>query len=371
MTLLDPLLDLFRGRTITVPPLDGAFRPNTRLDDAPLLAGLDAPDDMVRGTNGQVYVSSGPAVLALDVATGRTDRVATLDSPVTALAALPAGGLMAGLDDGRLVRLSEGGRPEVIAAEGLACPVAIAPRPDGSVLVAQGSATRRPSEWARDLMERNGSGTVWCVDPGRGTVRALARHLAFPLGLAIENGSHVVVAESWRHRLVRLPIEGGRADPILTALPGYPARLSPAVGGGWWLALFAPRNRLIEFVLDEPEYRRAMLATVPPQHWIAPALSPAASFLDPLQCGAVRTMGVSKAWAPSRSFGLAVRLDARFRPEASLHSRANGRRHGVTGVLDLGDRVLVAAKGAGAVLSVPNEREAIDHPSSLPPRDAR
>ena len=33
MSLLDPVLDLLRGRTITVPPLDGAFRPDTRLDD--------------------------------------------------------------------------------------------------------------------------------------------------------------------------------------------------------------------------------------------------------------------------------------------------------------------------------------------------
>ena len=355
MNLLDSLLDLFRGRTITVPPLDGAFRPNTCLDDAPLLARIEAPDAIVKGADGRVYVSSGRAVLSLDVATERTACVATLDTAVTALAALPAGGLMLGLDDGRLIRLSEGGRSEVVAAPGLACPVAIDLCGDGTMLVAQGSATCRPSEWARDLMERNASGTLWSVDPERGSARPLARGLAFPYGLAVEAGTHVVVAESWRHRLVRVPLAGGRADPVLTALPGYPARLSPAVGGGWWLALFAPRNRLIEFVLEEPEYRRAMLAAVPPEHWIAPALSPAGSFLDPLQCGAVRTMGVSKAWAPSRSFGLAVRLDARFRPRASLHSRANGRRHGVTAVLDLGDRVLVAAQGADAVLSVRGE----------------
>ncbi len=366
MSLLDPLLDLFRGRTITVPPLDGAFRPNTCLDDAPLLAATDAPDAIVSGADGGVYVSSGRAVLSLDVATGRTACVATLDSAITALAALPAGGLMVGLDDGRLVRLGEGGRAEVIAAEGLACPVAMAARDDGTVLVAQGSATRRPSEWARDLMERNATGTLWSVEPERGSARPLARDLAYPYGLAIETGSHVVVAESWRHRLVRIPLAGGRTDPVLTALPGYPARLSPAVGGGWWLALFAPRNRLIEFVLDEPDYRRAMLATVPPEHWIAPALSPPRSFLDPLQCGAVRTMGVSKAWAPSRSFGVAVRLDARFRPRASLHSRANGRRHGVTAVLDLGDRVLVAAKGADAVLSVSGGGTVDDGEASAP-----
>ena len=38
--ILDPILDIFRGKAITIPPLDGAFRPNTRLDDAPVLAEL-------------------------------------------------------------------------------------------------------------------------------------------------------------------------------------------------------------------------------------------------------------------------------------------------------------------------------------------
>ncbi len=34
--ILDPILDLFRGEAVTIPPMDGAFRPNTRLDEAPL-----------------------------------------------------------------------------------------------------------------------------------------------------------------------------------------------------------------------------------------------------------------------------------------------------------------------------------------------
>ena len=352
MSLLDPLLDLFRGRTITVPPLDGAFRPNVRLDEAPAVATIDAPDAIVRDGAGRLVVSSGSTLLRLDPGTGRTERIAALDATVTALTCFGADGLLAGLDDGRLVRIDAEGRADTITVPGVACPVALLVLDDAAVLVAQGSATRRPGQWARDLLERNNSGTVWSVDVRRTTARPLARGLAFPLGLALTpDRQAVVVAESWRHRLVRIPLGGGRPEPVLTALPGYPARLSVALGGGWWLALFAPRNRLIEFVLDEPGYRRAMLAEVPPEHWIAPALSPTRSFLDPLQCGAVRTMGVSKAWAPSCSYGLAVRLDARFRPVESLHSRANGRRHGVTAVIEVDGRLLVAAKGAGLVLS--------------------
>ena len=45
--ILDPVLDLFRGKAVTIPPLDGAFRPNARLDDAPAVAELTEPDNLL------------------------------------------------------------------------------------------------------------------------------------------------------------------------------------------------------------------------------------------------------------------------------------------------------------------------------------
>jgi NADPH-dependent glutamate synthase beta subunit-like oxidoreductase len=38
-----------------------------------------------------------------------------------------------------------------------------------------------------------------------------------------------------------------------------------------------------------------------------------------------------------------VKLDAKLRPTASFHSRANGKRHGVTSVAEFAGRVLVGA----------------------------
>ena len=65
--------------------------------------------------------------------------------------------------------------------------------------------------------------------------------------------------------------------------------------------------------------------------------------------GGVKQLGVLKPWSPTRSYGLAAKLDAALRPIASLHSRANGRRHGVTACLPHGGRVYFAAKGDGVV----------------------
>ena len=139
---------------------------------------------------------------------------------------------------------------------------------------------------------------------------------------------------------------------VLGNLPGYPSRLSPAGDGGAWLCLFAPRNRLIEFILQEDSYRSAMLTEVEPKFWIAPALSAHQSFLEPLQCGGVTTMGINKAWAPTRSYGLLVRLDRDMQPVTSYHSRANGRRHGITSALEAGGRVIAASRGGNAILAL-------------------
>ncbi|MEW9837243.1 hypothetical protein [Mesorhizobium marinum] len=179
-------------------------------------------------------------------------------------------------------------------------------------------------------------------------MRQVAGGLAFPYGLLPSEGG-IVVSESWRHRLARIDA-AGNVSTVIGHLPGYPARLSPTADGGAWLAVFAPRNRLIEFVLQETRYRQEMIDTVPSQFWIAPSLSSGRSFLEPLQCGGIKTMGVHKPWSPSRSYGMAVRLDASLQPLFSLHSRANGMRHGTCSAVELGGDLFVASKGGDCVL---------------------
>jgi len=104
--------------------------------------------------------------------------------------------------------------------------------------------------------------------------------------------------------------------------------------------------------LLENDYRAAMMQEIERPHWIAPALASGTSFLEPLQCGGVKTMGIHKPWSPTRSYGLLVRLDGNLRPVASFHSRANGRRHGVTSALERDGHVLVTAKGGNAILGL-------------------
>lgn len=339
--MLYPILDIFRGRAITIPPPDGAFHPNTALEDAPLFAELPNADNLCHA-NGRLLATSGAELHALSDG-AVPELVETFPSAISALAASADGTLAVALDDGTLI---EGGNT-VELPNLITCITTLAYGADGSLWLANGSDRHPPSGWAADLMEKNAAGSVWRREPG-GTAARMAEGLEWPCGL-LPDRDGVVVTESWRHRLVR--VGSGGIQPVLEHLPGYPARLSPATGGGAWLAIFAPRNRLIEFVLQEKHYRHDMMASVPREFWIAPSLSSGNSFLEPLQCGAIRSMGVHKAWSPSRSGGLVVRLDANLVPQSSLHSRANGRRHGTTSAIEAGGRLLVASKGGNCVLA--------------------
>jgi hypothetical protein len=110
---------------------------------------------------------------------------------------------------------------------------------------------------------------------------------------------------------------------------------------------------LLEFVLNEDDFRAEMMQTVEPKYWIAPALSSGKDFLEPLQQGGVRQMGVLKPWAPARSYGLVLRLSPDLVPMFSLHSRVGGLHHGVVSALEFEGELLVLSKGAGRILRVP------------------
>jgi hypothetical protein len=350
--IFDPILDIFRGKAVTIPPMDGALKPNNALDEADVLAEADAPDNLC--SNGEyLFFSSGKSVLAIEAGDGAPYEVAKFDSVVTALAAAPGQPLAIGLDDGSLKLMSDNGDVRDLAAPGgLKCPTALAFDGKSGLVVCQGSSRHKASDWAVDIMEKNEAGSVWRIDLAGGKAVSLVQNLAFPYGVLVEADGSVVVSEAWRHRLLRLPANGGAPIPVLSKLSGYPARLSRASDGGAWLALFAPRNRLIEFTLLENAYRADMMRDVPRAYWIAPALSPQSSFLEPLQSGGVKTMGMHKPWSPSRSYGLVVKLDARLQPQSSYHSRANGKRHGVTAIAEFGGRVLAASKGGDAILNI-------------------
>lgn len=358
-------LDRFRGAgdaSVTIPSMDGALRPNRDLDEAKRLWSGD--DDgwlgalaAARPDGSEVLFAQGAALMG-GPATGPFPQRHAFDADITALALSADGRTAVALEGGALLLDDGQGHWTRIGTDGarLGCVTALLFEPDGRLLVANGSETRSPAHWRRDLMEKNTSGSVWRIDPKGGKVEQLAKGLAYPAGLVLSPRHGIVVSEAWRHRLVSLGADGA-PRVLIEDLPGYPGALSPGANGGFLLSVFAPRSQLVEFVLRENDYRKSMMEEVPEPYWIAPTLRSGQSYFEPVQGGGVRRLGIVKPWAPSRSYGLLLQLNAEFGIVASHHSRADEKRHGITSAVLAGERILVTCAATNELLSLPVDQE--------------
>jgi hypothetical protein len=338
-----------RESSLSIPIMDGSLKPNNLLEDAPVFAERHGLEDLALGADGELYAACGKTLFRVSPQSEFVP-VAAFDRTVTAIAIFSNGSVAVAL--GNAVVLDAGtpisrtissadGRPFVAVN-------ALHAKADGSLLISDGSASQACSKWSRDLLNHGNTGRVLELDPVTGSTTTLASSLAYAFGVCANEQGKAIVSESWRHRLSLL--DGSNASPALVGLPGYPARIALAEGGGYWLSLFACRTQLVEFVLREDDYREEMMRTIPPNYWVAPAMSSGKDFLEPLQGGGVKQMGILKPWAPPRSYGLVVRIGADFIPKYSLHSRVGGRHHGVVKVLQRGDDLFVLSKGAGRIL---------------------
>jgi sugar lactone lactonase YvrE len=346
--------------SITVPVFDGALKSNNILEEAATFAVLEAPEDLA--TDGRsLFVADGGTVLRYEpgdapspASAGGSAAACVVHSgapAVTALTCLRDGGLAVALD-GRELRIvggpHDGRRWDAAGGSKMNAVNAIAVTPDGRLLVTDGSLEHPVAHWRHDLMGLGRSGRLFELDPASGEGRVLASGLAHAFG-ACAAGAETWVSESWSHRL-RAYAGGKRGRAVTDSLPGYPSRISPAAGGGFWLTCFVLRTQLVEFVLREHAYRKRMLAEIEPQHWIAPALNSGNTFLEPMQGAQLKMMGVVKPWAPPRSYGLVIRLNEQGLVRYSLHSRFDGKHHGVVAAVECGGELFVLAKGCRKVL---------------------
>ena len=335
---------------ITVPVLDGALKSNRLIEDAAVVAELDAPEDLaIDGAS--LLVADGARVLRVAGAGGPT-VAHNFERAISALACLPDGGLAVALG-GSEVRVvggpHDGCRFDTAGGQRLSAVNALAGTAAGRLLATDGSLTQPPERWKHDVMELGRTGRLIEFDLVRQTAQVRASGLAYAFGVCAPGDDSAWVCESWRHRLVQIGgARNGRA--VVDGLPGYPSRIAPAAGGGWWLTCFTLRTQLVEFVLREPAFRKRMLKEIDPRYWIAPALTSGNTYLEPMQGAHLKTMGVVKPWAPPRSYGLVIRLDERGLIRYSLHSRFDGKHHGIVAAVERDGDLYLLCKGRRRLL---------------------
>jgi hypothetical protein len=344
------LADRFLGRgeaSITVPPFDGALKPNRLLEEADVVAELAEPEDLA--TDGKaLLIADGNRLWRYSL--NQLSQLATFEQPLTALCCLSDGALAVALN-GKEIRIAGGphdGRSwREVAGKPLNAVNALSASPTGKLLATDGSQTESCDRWCHDLMAKGRSGRVLLIDPSGHDESVLADGLGYAFGVCAA-GEEILVSESWRHRVVSLRSQP--ATSVLASLPAYPSRLVAAASGGFWLTAFIARTQLVEFVLREGAYRRRMMKEIEPRYWVAPRLSSDNTFLEPLQGAHIKTMGILKPWAPPKSYGLVMRISSEGLPLYSVHSRADGSNHGVVAAVECGDDLFVLAKGRRRIL---------------------
>lgn len=339
---------------ITVPPMDGPFRANNIIEDAEVVTELsDGVDIAFDGS--KLWLAQGNELSFL-LPDGKRQICAMFDGPLTAIAAVPNVGIAVAVNardisiyNGKVESLGH----RTPAGKPFYSITSISPASDGSLYVADASRKNRPDAWTRDLLEHGKTGRVCQVFTDSTLDKQLISGLRYVAGVMVaDNG--LWISESWAHQIVSVDLAAFKTQPaqITARLPAYAGRMTATSDGGAWVCMFSARRRLVELVLRERRFRRLMMQEVDPRYWIAPMLSSGNSFQEPLQGGNVKSMGISKPWVPPRSYGLVLRLDPHGQPLYSLHSRTDGRHHGIVSAVEAYGALYMLSKGANLLLKV-------------------
>ncbi len=217
----------------------------------------------------------------------------------------PDGRLYAGLEDGRIVRMGPGVGPETFTRTG-GRPLGLRFAADGRLLVADAyrgllavtadgavtvlsSAQGGRAYGLTDDLDVAADGTVYFTDAtdgqavnrsvdaivehrpsGRllsygadGVTRLVADGLCFPNGVALAaDGSYLLVVETASYRVLKCWLAGerrGSCEVFADNLPGFPDGVTRGEGGVFWVALFAPRNGLLDRLHPHPALKKVLL----------------------------------------------------------------------------------------------------------------
>lgn len=130
---------------------------------------------------------------------------------------------------------------------------------DGALYFSQSQAGRDP--W-QSLVEHPGDGRVLHYDDLQRKVTVVADGLHHASGLALSaDGDSLLVSEASEYRVSRVWLKGDRAgsrETLIDRLPGFPAGIRWNGRDTYWLALYAPRIALLDALAPHPALRNVL-----------------------------------------------------------------------------------------------------------------
>lgn len=249
---------------------NGPYAENTRLKDlhrigAPNLSGPEA------------LVFDGEQHLVTGLLDGRVVRTGILDGSVQDIG--HTGGRPLGLDwhpDGRLIiadgklgllAMARDGTVETLTTQGNDLPMKFTDdvavdRTGRHAYFSDASSRWGYGQDGEAVLEHGGDGRLLRYDFKSKTTQVLLEGLQFANGVTLgPDDAYVLVAETGAYRIVRYWLTGKRAgssDVLIDNLPGLPDNIRFNGRDRVWVALFTPRNPLVDGLAGWPWLRKVL-----------------------------------------------------------------------------------------------------------------
>lgn len=232
----------------------------------PDLPDFVGPEGIAADTEGRIYAGLGDGRLLrlsadfgsctlLDNSGGRPLGLAVSSDGALLIADARSGLLSLGRD-GQLRTLSD--RADGVAY-GFTDDVTVTA--DGSmVYFTDASARFGFGQHMEDLLEHGRTGRLLRYDVATNKAETLMQDRAFANGVALgPDEAYVVFAETWEYKLTRYWLKGekaGQSDTLVDGLPGFPDNLSFNGRDRFWVAIYSPRDPMLDRLLPHPALRK-------------------------------------------------------------------------------------------------------------------
>lgn len=250
------------------PKLQGIYAPNTLLASTEWLGRGVAlgPEAIAIDRQGRIHTgTSDGRVLRLSADGSVVETLANTGGRPLGMALDPAGNLIVADALKGLLSISPAKAISVLATEqggvrfGFPDDVDVAP--DGTVYFSDASYKFSLGEHREDILEHRPNGRLLSYDPQSGKVELALGNLYFANGVALSgDGSFVLVCETSAYRVARYWRSGprkGTSDIFVDNLPGFPDNITYSRERGvFWIALFAPRDALVDQLMPYPRIRK-------------------------------------------------------------------------------------------------------------------
>ncbi|WP_020409204.1 SMP-30/gluconolactonase/LRE family protein [Hahella ganghwensis] len=257
------------------PELTDTYAPNNKLAQSELIAlgQVKGPEDVDADSEGRIVAGLENGDIVRIDKSGKKEVLVNTGGRPLGLEFDADGHLWIADARNGLLKLSIAGysstetQLEVMATEANGLPFGFTDDLDidkaGNVYFSDASSRWPIENYRWDAIEARPYGRLLKYDPVSDTVEVLLDNLYFANGVALSSDeSFVLVNETWRYRIVRYWLEGpmaGKHEIFVDNLPGFPDGISGNRRGIFWVALATPRNSQLDSIHPYPLLKKLIV----------------------------------------------------------------------------------------------------------------